>query len=161
MLSIVVAYGSNRVIGVDGDLPWHLPTDMAFFREITMGHPVIMGRKTWESIPPKFRPLPGRRNLVLSRDPAYVAEGAEVFGSFEDALLAAEGAGAVIGGGHTYAEALPSVDRIYATEVELAPDGDTFFPELGDDFRLIEQRDRIVEGNGAAFTVRVYDRDRS
>jgi dihydrofolate reductase len=161
VLSIVVAYGSNRVIGVDGDLPWRLPTDMAFFRETTMGHPVIMGRKTWESIPPKFRPLPGRRNLVLSRDPEYAADGAEVFGSFEEALRAAEGAGAVIGGGHTYAEALPSVDRIYATEVELAPDGDTFFPPLGDEWRLAEEHERVVEENGDAFTIRVYDREPS
>jgi dihydrofolate reductase len=158
MLAIVVAYGRNRVIGVDGDLPWHLPTDMAFFREVTMGSPVIMGRKTYESIPAKFRPLPGRRNVVLSRDPSYVAEGAEVFASADAAVAAVDGDGYVIGGGHTYLDLLPQVGRIYATEVELAPEGDTHFPELGDDWTLTEERDRVVEDNGTAFTLRIYDR---
>ncbi len=160
MLAIVVAYGRNRVIGVDGDLPWHLPTDMAFFKSLTTGSPVIMGRKTYESIPPKFRPLPNRRNLVLSRDPAYAAEGTEVFASTDAALAAVADApeAFLIGGGQAYADALPRVDRIYATEVELEPDGDTFFPELDDDWQLVDERDRVVEDNGSAFTIRIYDR---
>lgn len=158
MLAIVVAHGTNRVIGADGDLPWHLPSDMAFFKALTTGHPVVMGRKTYESIPSRFRPLPGRRNIVLSRDPAYAAEGAEVFGSLHAALEAAGGDGFVIGGGLTYAEALPRVDRIYATEVELAPAGDTLFPELDATWALSEEHERVVEADGSAFTVRVYDR---
>lgn len=163
MLAIVVAYGRNRVIGVDGDLPWHLPSDMAHFRELTMGHPVIMGRKTYESIPPKFRPLPGRRNLVLSQNPDYVPieEGAEVYASLEAALRATEGHDAfVIGGSRTYGEALQQgvVDRVYATEVELAPAGDAFFPSLGRAWQVVEEREPVTEQDGTAFTVRVYER---
>lgn len=158
MLAAVVAYGANRVIGVDGGLPWHLPSDMRFFRELTTGHPVIMGRATYESIPERFRPLPGRRNLVLSRDPAYAAAGAEVFARLDAAIAAAGGDGFVIGGGATYEAAMPLLDRIYATEVEASPEGDTHFPELGPEWRLVEEHPRVVEENGGAFTIRVYDR---
>lgn len=163
MLAIVVAYGRNRVIGVDGDLPWHLPADMAHFRTLTMGHPVIMGRKTYESIPPKFRPLPGRRNLILSENPDYVpAEaGAEVYGSLEAALRATEGHDAfVIGGSRTYGEALHQgvVDRVYATEVDLSPAGDAFFPSLGNGWAVLEERDAITEDDGTTFTIRIYER---
>lgn len=163
MLAIVVAHGRNRVIGVDGDLPWHLPADLAHFRDLTMGHPVIMGRKTYESIPAKFRPLPGRRNLVLSQNPNYApAEaGAEVYPSLEHALRATEGHDAfVIGGGRTYGEALRAglIDRVYATEVDLAPAGDAFFPPLGRAWHAVEERDPVVEADGTTFTVRVYER---
>ena len=163
MLAIVVAYGRNRVIGVDGDLPWHLPADLAHFRQLTMGHPVIMGRRTYESIPPKFRPLPGRRNLVLSENPDYLpAEaGAEVYPSLEAALGATEGHDAfVIGGGRTYGEALQTgvVDRIYATEVELSPAGDAFFPALGHGWQVVEEGDAVAEDDGTEFTIRVYER---
>lgn len=162
MLGIVVAYGRNRVIGVDGDLPWHLPSDMAFFRELTMGHPVIMGRKTYESIPAKFRPLPGRRNLVLSENADYLpAEaGVEVYRSLEDALRATEGHDAfVIGGSRTYGEALHQgvVDRVYATEVDLAPAGDAFFPSLGKGWAVMEEREPVTEDDGTTFTVRIYE----
>src|SRR4051794_24452108 len=107
MVALVVAYARNGVIGRDGDLPWHLPTDMQHFRELTTGGTVVMGRKTYVSIPERFRPLPGRRNLVLSRDPAFAAPGAEVFGGLDAALEAAGEDCFVIGGGTTYAEALP------------------------------------------------------
>jgi dihydrofolate reductase len=123
-----------------------------------MGAPVIMGRKTWESLPLKFRPLPGRRNLVLSRDPSYAAAGAEVFARLDAAIAAAGGDGFVIGGGATYEAAMPLLDRIYATEVEASPEGDTHFPELGPEWRLVEEHPRVVEENGGAFTIRVYDR---
>lgn len=159
MVSIVVAYGRNRVIGNDGDLPWHLPTDLRHFRELTMGSPVIMGRKTYESIPPKFRPLPGRRNLVLTENPDYdPGDGAEIFTSLQAALDGAAGHDTfVIGGGRTYEQALPLADRIYATEVDLAPAGDAFFPSLGRSWVRVEAREPVVEDDGTTFTIVVYE----
>jgi dihydrofolate reductase len=158
MISLVVAYGENRVIGVGGALPWHLPHDMKFFRELTVDGTVIMGRRTWESIPAKFRPLPGRRNLVLSRDWDYDAPGAEVFVTVEAALDAAEDHAFVIGGAEVYSEALRFADRVYATEVEAAPHGDAFFPELGEGWTMIESRPRET-GDEYPFAVRIYERD--
>ncbi len=161
MLAIVVAYGRNRVIGDDGDLPWHLPSDLKHFRELTFGHPVIMGRKTYESIPAKFRPLPGRRNLVLTENRDYdPGDGAEIFHSLADAAAAIEGRdGFVIGGGRTYGEALRNglIGRVYATEVDLAPAGDAFFPPLGRGWVVVKSHEPVVEDDGTAFTIRIYE----
>lgn len=158
MIAIVVAQGSNRVIGAGGELPWRLPTDMRRFRELTTGHPVVMGRKTFESIPDRFRPLPDRRNIVISSNPDYSAEGAEVFGSLDAALGACDRRCFVIGGGQIYELATPLADRIYLTDVEAAPPGDAFFPELAaDDWRCVEESERIEE-NDHAFVFRTYDR---
>ena len=152
MIACVVAHASNRVIGRDGGLPWHLPTDMKFFRELTTGATVIMGRRTWESIPERFRPLPGRRNLVLSsRD----VEGAEVFPTLEAALAAADGDVYVIGGGETYAAALPLADRVYATEIDAEVEGDTLFPEL-DGWHCVETSEPASE-NGHTFRFKRYE----
>jgi dihydrofolate reductase len=157
MVSIVVAQGSNRVIGAQGALPWHLPSDMRRFRELTMGHAVVMGRKTYESIPERFRPLPGRRNLVISSN-AECAPGAEVFPSLGAAFDACGGDCFVIGGGQVYAEAAALADRCYVTDVDLAPDGDAFFPELAEeDWRCVEESEPLSE-NGHGFVFRVYDR---
>jgi len=143
MLNLIVAMSrEDRVIGLDGDLPWKLAADLRRFKKITTGHTVVMGRKTWESIPAKFRPLPGRKNIVLTRQAGYVEsvpDGVGVAASLEEALathkaLAASPVAAewgdlfVIGGESVFAEALPVADRIYLTEVEYAGDGDTFFP---------------------------------
>jgi dihydrofolate reductase len=156
-VSIIVAQGSNRVIGLDGGLPWHLPSDLRRFRELTMGHAVVMGRKTYESIPERFRPLPGRRNLVVSSDPGC-APGAEVFPSLAAALEACDGSCFVIGGGQLYAEAAALADRCYVTDVEAAPDGDTFFPELAArEWRCVEESEPLSE-NDHSFVFRVYDR---
>ena len=132
MISLIAAVARNRALGKDGQLLWHLPEDMRYFRETTRGKPVIMGRKTWESLPEKFRPLPGRQNIVVSRDPAYKAHGADLAGSLEGALALAGGAEEVfvIGGEQLYRAALPFADRLYLTEVELEPEADAFFPEL-------------------------------
>src|SRR3954452_19830353 len=156
MVSFVVAHARNRVIGRDGGLPWHLPADLRRFRELTTGHAVVMGRKTYESLPERFRPLPNRRNLVLSRDPAYVAPGAEVFPDLDSALAACTGDCFVIGGGTTYAEALRVADRVYATEIDAEIDGDTFFPELAG-WRRVEASPRKSE-NGHAFRFVTYER---
>ncbi len=134
-LSLIAALASNRAIGKDNELLWHLPEDMRHFRETTRGKPVIMGRKTWESLPESFRPLPGRHNIVVSRDPAYQASGATLAGSLADALRqAAAKSNAeevfVIGGAQLYREALPLANRLYLTEIEQDFDGEVFFPDV-------------------------------
>jgi len=137
-IALIVAVANNGVIGDNNSLPWHLPEDLRHFRKLTMGKPVIMGRKTWESL---GKPLPGRRNIVISRETAYAAEGADVCASLEAALaLAAELARAacvdeimVIGGEAIYRAALPQVQRIYLTQVDLSPLGDAVFPRLNPD----------------------------
>jgi len=156
-VSLVVAYARNRVIGRDGELPWHLPTDMRHFRELTTGGTVVMGRKTYASIPEKFRPLPQRRNMVLSRDARFRARGAEVYPSLPAALDACGRDCFVIGGGATYAEALPHAARVYATEVAEDVEGDTFFPALGDDWACVTGGEPVAE-NGHEFRICVYER---
>ncbi len=129
-ISIIVATGAGRAIGSAGDLMWHLGPDMRRFKATTMGHPVIMGRKTWQSLPKGA--LPGRRNMVVSRDTAFDAPGAEVFASPAQALAAAgDDEVFVIGGGQIYAAMLPLAGKLYLTEVDRAfPDADTFFPQI-------------------------------
>ena len=119
MLSLIAAVARNGVIGKDNQLLWHLPGDMRHFRETTRGKPVIMGRRTWESLPEKFRPLPGRLNVVVSRDPRYAAPGATLSGSLENAIEIAGSAeeAFVIGGAELYRQALPFADRLYLTEI--------------------------------------------
>ncbi|MCF5765367.1 type 3 dihydrofolate reductase [Aeromonas veronii] len=132
-ISMIAAMAHDRVIGKDNQMPWHLPADLANFKRVTLGKPVLMGRKTFESI---GRPLPGRRNLVISRNPDYQAEGIEVVGSVEAALALLAGSSVeelmVIGGGHLYAEMLPSADCLYLTRIDLAVEGDTRFPAFDD-----------------------------
>jgi dihydrofolate reductase len=156
-ISCIVAHSRNRVIGRDGDLPWHLPADLRRFRELTSGHAVVMGRRTYESLPERFRPLPNRRNLVLSTDPGYTAPGAEVFPDLDAALAACGEDCFVIGGGATYAQALPRASRVYATELDAEVDGDTFFPELADGWRRVEASGTEVE-NGHAYRFCTYER---
>ncbi|MFB2829417.1 type 3 dihydrofolate reductase [Aeromonas jandaei] len=133
-ISMIAAMAHDRVIGKDNQMPWHMPADLAHFKRVTLGKPVLMGRKTFESI---GRPLPGRRNLVISRNPDYQAEGIEVVGSVEAALaLLADNEVAevmVIGGGHLYAELLPRADCLYLTRIELMVEGDTRFPAFEDE----------------------------
>ena len=133
---IVAAIGENGVIGRDGRLPWRLPADLKRFKELTMGRPMVMGRKTWDSI---GRPLPGRRSLVLSRDPDFAAPGATVVRSAEEALLLAEPAEElmVIGGGAIYTLFLPLADRLELTRVHVDLEGDAHFPPF-DPHRFIE-----------------------
>ena len=161
MLSLIAAVARNRAIGKDNQLLWHLPEDMKHFRETTRGKPVVMGRKTWESLPEKFRPLPGRQNIVVSRDPAYKAHGADLAGSLEAALTLASGAEEifVIGGEQLYRAALPLADRLYLTEVELAPEADAFFPDLSRDgaWTEAEQSETFTSG-GVSFQYVTYRR---
>lgn len=125
--SIVVAVARNGVIGRDNELPWKLPKDLAYFKRVTLGHPVVMGRRTWESI---GRALPGRHNIVVTRNPSLDAPGATVVTSLADAWEAAGDAEevSIIGGTSIFRETLPVADRIHLTEVEADVEGDTFFP---------------------------------
>ncbi len=130
-LTLIVAVARNGVIGLDNRLPWHLPADLKHFRALTLGRTVIMGRKTWESLPNKFRPLPGRQNIVVTRSAGYAAEGAVVVGSLPAAVAAAQSDEAfVIGGAELYAAALPLADRLQLTEIDADFDGDTHFPAV-------------------------------
>jgi dihydrofolate reductase len=137
IVSLIVAVAENGVIGREGDLPWHLPDDMKYFQRTTRGHCVIMGRRNWESIPLKFRPLKDRTNVVISRQEGYDAPGAVVVGSLEEALalvrLEGEPEAFVIGGGQIFSEALRKgiVERVYLTRVHAQVAGDVHFPTLG------------------------------
>ncbi len=128
-VSLIVAADENNLIGLNNRLPWHLPADMKHFKQITMGKPVLMGRKTMESV---GRPLPGRRSIVLTRQPGFAAQGCEVAAGLDQALLLAEGVEEimVIGGAEVYAQALSRASRIYLTRVHSRFEGDTHFPEL-------------------------------
>lgn len=158
-ISLILAMADNRVIGRDGDLPWHLPADLARFKKLTVGHTIVMGRKTFESI---GRPLPRRRSVVVSRDPGYRAEGAEVAGSLEEALelTAGDGEVFVIGGAAVFAEALPRADRLYLTRVHAEVEGDVVCPPLDDgSWRMVgEERHEADERHAHPFTFQVYDR---
>ena len=132
IISFVVAMARNGVIGKDNQLPWRLPADLRHFKAVTMGKPVVMGRRTYESI---GRPLPGRTNIVVTRDPAYTTEGCVVVHSVEEALTATGAAEEVmiIGGAELYRQLLPRADRIYLTRIEEDVAGDTYFPQLDAD----------------------------
>ena len=146
-ISLIAALSSeHRGIGTQGELLWRISEDLVRFKKLTDGHPVIMGRKTWESLPEKFRPLPNRTNIIITRNSSYEAAGATLASSLEEAFSAAsKAAGAeevfVIGGGELYKEALPRADRLYLTLVNDTKDADTFFPEYEELFtREIERQ---------------------
>lgn len=135
MLGMIWAEARGGVIGEAGDMPWSLPEDLARFKAITMGHPVVMGRRTWESFPPRFRPLPGRENIVITRDADYEAPGARVVHDLDAALalaaqLADGGETWIVGGGRVYRDALPRADRLEITEIDLDAAGDTRAPRV-------------------------------
>ncbi|MCX7165796.1 MAG: dihydrofolate reductase [Rhodocyclales bacterium] len=131
VLTLIAAVARNGVIGIDNRLPWHLPADLKHFKALTSGHTVIMGRKTWESLPANFRPLPGRRNIVVTRNGSYHAAGATVVVSLPAAISAAEGGEAfVIGGAELYAAALPLAGHLQLTEIDATFEGDTRFPVI-------------------------------
>ncbi|SNS85995.1 dihydrofolate reductase [Ekhidna lutea] len=136
IISMIAAMGSNRVIGKDNDIPWHLPDDFKYFKNTTKGHHVIMGRKNWESLASSFQPLPGRPNIVITRQSNYVAEGGFVVSSLDEALDMArannETEAFIIGGGEIYRMGLELADKIYLTEINHAFDGQVTFPTFDD-----------------------------
>ena len=157
LIKFVVAYSTNRAIGLNNQLPWRLPSDLAHFKRSTMGQPIIMGRNTWESL---GRPLPGRANLVVSRNTAYKAPGAQVFRSVEDALEACGDVPSVciIGGAQIFQQAMPLADEIIATEVHADVPGDVFFPPLHPEEWEEIVRDPQPEENGYNFDFVLYKR---
>ena len=164
-LSMMVAKASNDVIGRDNKLPWYLPNDLKYFKQVTFGKPVIMGRKTWESLK---GPLPGRTNIVITRQADYVAEGAKVVTTLEEAVAMAENVAfidgqeeaVIMGGAEIYKLALPAADRLYLTEVHAQVDGDTFFPEYDkSEWNEIGREDFAAEGpNPYDYSFVVYER---
>lgn len=154
----IVAMGRNRAIGRGGSLPWRLPEDMAHFKSLTMGHPVIMGRKTWESLPK--RPLPGRKNIVISRSPFYEAQGADVYPTIEDAIAACPPSETpvIIGGAQIYSAAFPLYSKIVVTEIDTEiPDADTFFPEIDPSiWNRIDDGETMVSKTGLKYRFVTY-----
>ena len=156
-LGLIYARAANGVIGRDGGLPWHLPEDLAHFKAVTLGAPVIMGRKTWDSLPPKFRPLPGRRNIVVTRQADWHAPGAEVARSFESAIALCKDADRawVIGGAQLYAQAVALARVAEVTEIEQDVDGDAFAPTLGPAWHEVA-RERHRSSKGLPFSFVTY-----
>lgn len=157
-ITLIAAAAENGCIGTDNSMPWHLPEDFAFFKAYTAGKPVVMGRKTWESLPKK--PLPERRNMVVTRQADYAAEGAETAAGLHEALAMCAGAGEIIimGGAQIYAEAMPLATDIRLTEVGLKPDGDAFFPEIPPQEWQETAREAHESANGIAYSFVHYQR---
>lgn len=162
MITIIAAVSEDGFIGKDGDIPWHLPSDMREFKETTVGHTVVMGRKTWESIPDKFRPLPERRNIVLSRQATFEAPGAEVRSCVENVLTLAEDASEkifIMGGEEVYRQFLPFAERAIITRVQTeVGDGDARFPGFPDDkWNLVAHKEvEVTEEDEHPFNIDVY-----
>ncbi|TDM06906.1 MAG: diacylglycerol kinase [Ideonella sp. MAG2] len=159
---LIAAVARQRVIGRNNQLAWHLPEDMAYFRRTTQGHPVLMGRKTWESLPPRFRPLPGRRNVVLTEQAAWQADGAEMAHSLTEALsrFAPAETVYVIGGARIYKAALPLAHCLLLTELDLHVDGDAHFPPWpSDEFQEVSrERHHAAAPNDFDFAFVTYER---
>jgi dihydrofolate reductase len=164
-INLIWAQARGRVIGWRGKMPWHLPEDLAHFRRTTNGHPVIMGRKTWDSLPPKFRPLPGRLNLVISRDAStrenLSQSGCEPLQNLREALSFCEQQGSqevwVIGGAQIYAQALPLAQKVVITEIDAAFEGDAFAPVLDAAWHEV-QRDALLSAQGIRLSFVTFER---
>ncbi|MCY1281010.1 Dihydrofolate reductase type 3 [compost metagenome] len=162
-LAMIAALAENRVIGLDNRMPWHLPADLRHFKAMTLGKPIIMGRKTWDSL---GRPLPGRLNLVVSRQPGLALEGAEVFPSLEEALQRADAWAReqgvdelmLIGGAQLYAQAQPLAERLYLTRIALQPEGDAWFPELEANWHLASSIEHVATDESPAHAFEVWER---
>lgn len=160
MISLIAAVAKNRAIGKDNQLLWHLPEDMRHFRETTRGKAVIMGRKTWESLPEAFRPLPGRHNIVVSRNAAYAAPGATLVTSLEEAirLLGDDEESFVIGGEQLYRQAMPFAQRLYLTEIDQDFDADAFFPDFSPLDWEEQSRETQTSASGLKYSFVRYQR---
>ncbi|KAA9021689.1 type 3 dihydrofolate reductase [Niallia endozanthoxylica] len=160
MISFIVAMDKNRVIGKDNQLPWHLPADLKFFKRVTMGHPIIMGRNTFESI---GKPLPGRENIIVTRNKEYVQEGCTIIHSIEELLQMASHNNEevfVIGGAELFQATFPMADRLYITRIEEEFTGDTYFPEFNQsDWDLVSQEKGVKdEKNPYEYFFTIYER---
>jgi len=161
---LIFARARNGVIGKGGQMPWHLPEDLAHFKRQTQGAPVLMGRKTWESLPARFRPLPGRRNIVITRQADWSADGAERASGLDQAIALCTGAPHlwVIGGGEIYAQALPLARRVVVTEIGRDFEGDTFAPVLDAGWQETQRSAQQAGADSLPFAFVTYERaDRS
>jgi dihydrofolate reductase len=160
VVSVVAAVARGGVIGREGGIPWHLPEDVAHFKSLTDGHSVVMGRRTWDSLPERFRPLPRRRNVVVTRSTDWSTEGAERAASIDEALdlLRDETRVFVIGGAEIYAAALPHAQELVLTEIDLEIDGDTFFPEWDRTTFVPAWREAHVSDDGTSYAFATYRR---
>lgn len=156
MISLIVALDKNRVIGLNNAMPWHLPGELQYFKEMTMGKPIIMGRKTFESI---GRPLPGRRNIVITRNPQYDAEGIELALSLGEAIKIAGDVEEImiIGGQQIFTESLSLADRLYITEINHEFEGDTYFPEY-EGWQKVSCQEPIQTQDGYTFQYCIYEK---
>lgn len=152
-LSLIWAQAHDRVIGFEGGMPWHVPEDLAHFKELTLGDTVVMGRKTWDALDPRFKPLPGRRNVVVTRDPQWAAAGAEVV---HDLTL---DDGWVIGGAELFAATIDRADRLEVTELDLDVEGDTFAPPIGSGWRIASAGEWQQSRGGVRYRFLRYDRE--
>ena len=160
-INMIFARSANGVIGNNNALPWHLPEDLAHFKKLTLGCPVIMGRKTWESLPPRFRPLPGRTNVVITRQTDWHTAGAQSAGSLTDALAICKAASDVwiIGGAQIYAQAEPLASRIEVTQIDKHFEGDALAPTLGSQWQQSLKEDH-VSSTGLKFSFISYTKNK-
>lgn len=159
MIAFVVAHDENLVIGKDNQLPWHLPEDLAYFKKVTMGKPLIMGRNTFESI---GRPLPGRENIVITRNSSYQHEGIHTVQNMEEAIQLARSFHSdvmVIGGASLFKEQLPLADTLFITEIHAEFEGDTYFPKISEnEWELVWSSERQTSKTGLSYTYKRYTR---
>jgi len=158
-LKLIYARSRNGVIGREGQLPWHLPADLAHFKKTTLGQAVVMGRKTWDSLPERFRPLPGRTNIVITRQSGWHAPGALVAHSLAQAMSLCPEPGPlwVIGGAEVYAQALPLASTVVVTEIDIETQGDAHAPPLGAEWKEISRQFHPIEG-GLSFSFVHYSK---
>lgn len=159
MISLMVAHDPNRVMGINNDLPWHIPEDLQYFKAKTMGKAMVMGRKTYESI---GRPLPGRLSIVITRDPSYTAvEGVVIVHDLNEAIQKAQDYAEevmVIGGAEIFKLSMDIADRLYITEIHESFDGDTFFPPYNEGWQLKEETEKMTSKTGTTFSYLIYDK---
>lgn len=160
---MVWAEARGGAIGRDGDMPWHLPEDLAHFKRVTLGAPVIMGRRTWESLPERFRPLPGRANIVVTSDTAYIADGATLVASLGEAIAEAEALGSetawVMGGGQMYRAAISRATDLVVTRIDLDIEGaDTFAPEIGPEWVCSDAGEPLTAASGLNYRFERFER---
>lgn len=150
-LRLIWAQAHDRVIGKDGGMPWHVPEDLAHFKQLTLGDPVVMGRKTWDALDPRFKPLPGRRNLVLTRDPDWHEDGVEVIREIPEE-------GWIIGGAEIFAATIDRAQRLEVTELDLDVEGDTWAPPIGPEWRVVAETAWQTSRTGIPYRFMSYER---
>lgn len=159
MISLLVAHDLNRVIGIDNKMPWHIPEELGYFKKVTMGKSVVMGRKTFESI---GRPLPGRLNIIVTRNEGYSANGVEVVHNLDSAVERGKQFSdevVIIGGAEIFNLSMEIADRLYITVIRNEYEGDTFFPEYGDDWKLVSESEEQHTKEGITYTYLIYDKE--